>query len=73
VEGQLWSDAAVNLAGSCSAKSVHLVCLVVTVPLLPTSAAGLMWELVLGCSSFFLPQKYFPVGKFQGEGDNSAS
>lgn len=46
-------------------------------PLLPTSVAGLTWELVLGCSSFFLPQKYFSVvftlGKFQGEGDNSAS
>ena len=76
-EGQLWSDATVNLAESRSAKRVRLLCLEVTTPLLPTSAARLTWELVRGCSSFFPAQKYCPVaftaGKFQGEGDNSAS
>lgn len=61
VEGQLWSDSTVNLAASCSDERVCLVCLEATAPLLPASAAGLTWELVLGCSSFFFfffPRKF---------------
>lgn len=73
VEGQLWSDATVNLAASCSDERICLVCLEATAPLLPASAAGLTWELVLACPAFFFDSyKYFPVvftvGKFQGEG-----
>lgn len=54
-QGQLWSN-----AGSCSAEGVRLASLEVTMALLPTSAASFTWQLALGSSSFFLPQKYFP-------------